>query len=48
MLVYEVLKLLQDLPPDAQVMVWQDGERLSIDSVDWWTDDCVDLNIKGE
>ena len=48
MLVSEILKLLEDLPPDAQVMVWQDAERSSIDSVDWWTDDCVDLNIKGE
>ena len=48
MLVSEVLKLLEDLPPDAQVMVWQDGERSSIDSVDWWTDDCVDFNVKGE
>jgi hypothetical protein len=27
MIVSEVLKLLADLPPDAQVMVWQDGER---------------------
>jgi hypothetical protein len=25
MIVSEVLKLLEDLPPDAQVMVWQDG-----------------------
>ena len=49
MIVSEVLKLLEDLPPDAQVMVWQDGERSSIDSVDWWTSgDCVDLNVKGE
>jgi hypothetical protein len=48
MIVSEVLKLLEDLPPDAQVMVWQDGERSSIDSVDWWTDDCVDFNVKGE
>jgi hypothetical protein len=39
---------LEDLPPDTQVMVWQDGERSSIDSVDWWTDDCVDFNVKGE
>jgi hypothetical protein len=38
----------RDLPPDTQVMVWQDGERSSIDSVDWWTDDCVDFNVKGE
>lgn len=45
MIVSELLKLLEDLPPDTQVMVWQDGERLSIDSVDWWTDNCVDLNV---
>ena len=44
MIVSEVLKLLEDLPPDAQVMIWQDGERSSIDSVDWWTDGHVDLN----
>ena len=48
MIVSELLKLLEDLPPDTQVMVWQDGERSSIDSVDWWTDDCVDFNVKGE
>jgi hypothetical protein len=48
MIVSEVLKLLADLPPDAQVMVWQDGERLAIDSADWWTDDCVDFNVKGD
>jgi hypothetical protein len=29
-------------------MVWQDGERSSIESIDWWTDDCVDFNVKGE
>ena len=45
MIVSEVLKLLADLPPDAQVMVWQDGERSPIDSVDWCTDDCVDFNV---
>jgi hypothetical protein len=48
MLVSEVLKLLEDLPPDAEVMVWQDGERSSIESVDWWNDGCVDFNAKGE
>jgi hypothetical protein len=48
MIVSEVLKLLEDLPPDAQVMIWYDGDRLPIDSVDWWTDDCVDFNVKGE
>jgi len=48
MLVAELLKLLEDLPPDTQVMVWQDGERLVIESVDWWDDDHVDLNVKGE
>jgi hypothetical protein len=46
MIVSEVLKLLAELPPDAEVMVWQDGERSSIDSVDWWTDGCVDFNAK--
>ena len=45
MLVSELLKLLEDLPPDTQVMVWQDGERSVIESVDWWTDNCVDLNV---
>ena len=48
MLVSEVLKLLEDLPTDAEVMVWKDGERLSIESVDWWTDYCVDFNVKIE
>ena len=46
MIVSEVLKLLAELPPDAEVMVWQDGERSSIDSVDCWTDCCVDFNAK--
>ena len=44
MLVSEVLKLLEDLPPDTEVMVWQDGERSSIESIDCWTDGHVDLN----
>jgi hypothetical protein len=46
MRVSEVLKLLEDLPPDTQVMVWQDGERSAIESIDWWTDGCVDFNAK--
>jgi hypothetical protein len=45
MLVSEILKLLEDLPPDTEVMVWQGGERSSIESIDWWTENCVDLNV---
>jgi len=45
MLVSEILKLLEDLPPDTEVTVWQDGERSVIESVDWWADNCVDLNV---
>lgn len=47
MKIYELLKLLEDIPPDAEVMLWQDGERSSIESVDWWDDGTVDLNAKG-
>lgn len=46
MRVSEVLKLLEDLPPDTEVMVWQDGERSDIESIDWWTDGYVDFNAK--
>jgi len=46
MIVSEVLKLLEDLPPDTEVMVWHGGERSSIESIDWWTDGCVDFNAK--
>lgn len=44
----ELLKLLKDIPPDTEVTVWQNGERSSIESVDWWDDGCVDLNVEGE
>ncbi len=46
MRVSEVLKLLEDLPPDTEVMMWQDGERAAIESIDWWTEGCVDFNAK--
>ncbi len=48
MRVSEVLKLLEKLPPDTEVMLWQDGERSAFESIDWWTDGCVDFNVKGE
>ena len=34
MKVQELIKQLQDLPPDLDVWVWQDGSRYEVGSVD--------------
>jgi hypothetical protein len=44
MKVYELIKELQNLPPDAEVSIWQNGDRYAINMIDWWDDDFVDLN----
>jgi hypothetical protein len=44
MKVYELIKELQNLPPDVEVSIWQNGDRYAINMIDWWDDDFVDLN----
>jgi hypothetical protein len=46
MKVYELIKELQNqnLPPDAEVSIWQNGDRYAINMIDWWDDAFVDLN----
>ena len=48
MKVYELVKELQNLPPDAEVSIWQNGDRYAINMIDWWDDDFVDLNGSGD
>jgi hypothetical protein len=48
MKVYELIKELQNLPPDAEVSIWQNGDRYAINMIDWWDDDFVDLNGSGD
>jgi hypothetical protein len=48
MKVYELVKELQNLPPDAEVSIWQNGDRYPINMIDWWDDDFVDLNGSGD
>ena len=48
MKVYELIKELQKLPTDAEVSIWQNGDRYAIDMIDWWDDAFVDLNAEAE
>ena len=48
MKVYELIKELQNLPPDAEVSIWQNGDRYAINMIDWWDDSFVDLNARAE
>ena len=41
----QLIDALKDLPPDAVVYVWNDGDRYVIQNVDNWDDEHVDLNI---
>lgn len=42
----QLIDALKDIPPDATVHVWSDGDRYVIETVDNWDKDHVDLNIK--
>lgn len=41
----QLIDALKDLPPDAAVHVWNDGDRYVIQNVDNWDGEHVDLNI---
>ncbi len=45
--VQQLIDALKDLPPHAAVHVWDDGDRLVIESVDKVDETTVDLNICG-
>lgn len=43
----ELIERLSELPPDAVVFGWQDGERFEIESVDYFDEESksADINL---
>jgi hypothetical protein len=46
----ELIERLSELPPDAVVFGWQDGERFEIESVDYFDEESrsADINLSRE
>lgn len=43
--VQQLIDALKELPPNAAVHVWDDGERYLIRAIDNWDENNVDLNL---
>lgn len=44
--VQQLIDALKELPPNAAVHVWSDGDRYIIQDVDNWDDEHIDLNLQ--
>ena len=44
--VQQLIDALKELPPNAAVHVWSDGDRYIIQDVDNWDDEHIHLNLQ--